>query len=258
MRDESENQFNPHDILDMALWPITYKSMRYLTFLLLLTLTSQLLGQELKKGLLMPNPDGSFKTCCIYVPPTGLSAYDKPNGNKVTSINLGSQDHNKEVYEAFIQKNGESIKFDYSNFHMVGYEIMAMVYVDKSDGYVKTNNGYWLQIEELESKGLVLTNWMDYLVNKEDVLGWYANDPGLNLRSEPSVDSNVILTLKGDLFEITPTKEVKGLWCKVKVTQYREHPCVGEGSLIIRTYTGWVKLLDNNQTPNVWNYGKGC
>jgi len=208
-------------------------------------------GQELTKGLIMPNPTGSLKLCCLYIPTSGLAAYDQPNGRQIAKIS-------GEGYEAFIEKNEELTEFGYSNFHMVGYEVMAMVYTDNRNGFVRINNGYWLNIDELESKGLVLTNWMDYLINKEDVLGWYANDPGLNLRTEPSVESNILIILKGDLFQITPTHETKGLWCKVKVTEFKKHPCSGDEDLIIRTLTGWIKLVSDEQTPNVWNYAKGC
>ncbi len=206
----------------------------------------------------MPNPDGSFESCCVYIPSSGIAAYDRPNGKQVAQLEQGTSDNNGEVYKAFIKNGQELSEFDYTNLHMVGYEVMAVVYVDKQSGFVKTNNGYWLNIQELRSKGLILTNWMDYLINKDDVLGWYANDPGLNLRAEPSVNSKVIATVIGDLWEITPTNEKKGLWCKVTVKEYREHPCSGEEDLVIRTLTGWIKLLSDEQTPNVWNYGKGC
>ncbi len=208
-------------------------------------------GQELTKGLIMPNPISSLKLCCLYIPTAGLAAYDQPNGRQIAKIS-------GEGYDAFIEKNEELTEFGYSNFHMVGYEVMAMVYTDNRNGFVRINNGYWLNIYELESKGLVLTNWMDYLINKEDGLGWYANDPGLNLRTEPSVESNILILLKGDLFQITPTHETKGLWCKVKVTEFKKHPCSGDEDLIIRTLTGWIKLVSDEQTPNVWNYAKGC
>lgn len=123
---------------------------------------------------------------------------------------------------------------------------------------VQAYNGYWLSVKELQSKGLMLTTWMDYLVKTKNVLGWYANDPGLNLRAEPTTNARILATLKGNLWEITPTNETEGLWCKVVVKQYRKHPCSGESDLVIQTLTGWVKLLSDEQTPNVWNYGKGC
>src|SRR5690606_40358846 len=64
--------------------------------------------------------------------------------------------------------------------------------------------------------------------NAGQVLGFYANDPGLNLRDSPSVNGKVLKKLKGDLFEITPTTQSKGLWVKVKVKKYKEHPCTSD------------------------------
>ena len=97
---------------------------------------------------------------------------------------------------------------------------------------------------------------MDYTIDKDTE--WYANDPGLNLRESPTTNSKILATLKGDLWGISTTKETKGNWCKVKVTHYREHPCSGNDNLVIETIIGWVKLISDEQMPNVWNYGKGC
>lgn len=206
----------------------------------------------------MPNPNGSFKSCCVYIPPSGLAAFDQPNGKQIAQIKPGNPDGNGEVYKAYI-KTGEQLKeFDHTHLYMVGYEVMAMVYTEKQDGFVKINNGYWLSIKELKSKGLILTTWMDYLTGEDVVLGWYANAPGLNLRTEASENSDTLAILEGDLWEITPTNETKGLWCKVTVKEYREHPCSGPDGFPTRTLTGWVKLLSDEQTPNVWNYSKGC
>lgn len=230
--------------------------MKHLLFTFTFLVVQLVNAQEIVNGVIMPTEE--FEGCCVYIPNSGLTVYEKANGPEIGRLVLGEQDNNREVYSAFLEVNGERIKFAYPNLHMVGYEVMAMVYVDNKGEFVKTNNGYWLKTEELRSKGLILTSWMDYLINKEDVLGWYANDPGLNLRTEPSVKSEILATLKGNLWEITPTKETSGLWCKVFVKEYRKHPCSGEEDLVIRTLEGWVKLLSDEQTPNVWNYGKGC
>lgn len=221
-------------------------------------LSSSVIAQEMTKGLIMPDPDGAFKSCCVYIPTSGLVAYDKPNGRQIAKLEPGDPDNSGVVYKAFIKSDRDLTEFDYANLYMVGYEVMAIVYVDKQGEFVKTSNGLWLGVGELKSKGLILKNWMDYLVNTKDVLGWYANDPGLNLRAEPTTNAKILATMKGDLWEITPTKETKGLWCKVSVKEYRKHPCSGESDLVIQTLTGWVKLLSDEQTPNVWAYGKGC
>ena len=45
------------------------------------------------------------------------------------------------------------------------------------------------------------------------------NEPGLRLRKEPSSKSDVIGSVRGDLFEIKLTTETSGQWCKVKITK---------------------------------------
>ncbi len=206
----------------------------------------------------MPNPDRSFESCCIYIPATGLVAYNQPNGKQIARLELGPSDSNGEVYKALVKTESQYQELSTSSLYMVGYEVMALVYVDTQEGFVKTGDGYWIKVEELESKGLAVTSWMSYLLNKGDVLGWYAKHPGLNLRAAPTTDSNILVTLTGDLWAITLTKETEGYWCKVEAKEYRKHPCSGEDDLVIRTLTGWIKVLSEEQTPNIWNYGKGC
>jgi hypothetical protein len=66
--------------------------------------------------------------------------------------------------------------------------------------------------------------------------------------------------LKGDLLEIKLTQETKGLWCKVIVTKYSDHPCTSKGNfdeIKLETFTGWIELLSDDQTPNV-SYYKSC
>ena len=133
---------------------------------------------------------------------------------------------------------------------------MAMVFKNAEPNYVQLQNGFWLSVEELNSKNLKLTSWMQYLIEKDTE--WYANEPGLNLRTGPSTNFEITATLNGDLWGISPTNETNGDWCKVTVIHYREHPCSGGDNLVIETLTGWIKLISDEQTPNVWNYGKGC
>ncbi len=229
--------------------------MKNLPLIVLFIISSNaIFSQEFKAGLIMPNED--FKLCCVYIPNSGLKIYDKPNGKIQGQINLGKADNNDEFYTAIIEKNGVERELEYQNLEMVGYEIMALVFIDLKSDFVKLNDGYWISSEELKSKNLRLISWMDYAIDKDTE--WYANKPGLNLRKGPSTDFEKITTLKGDLFGIKLTTEKKGKWSKVKVTKYRKHPCSGENNLIIKTYSGWIKLISEEETLNVWNYGKGC
>ncbi len=110
--------------------------------------------------------------------------------------------------------------------------------------------------------GYKATNWQDFLIeNKDKFLGYYANKPGLNLRSEPLKSAKVLKTLRGDLFEIKLQKEAQGNWNKVKVIKYQEHPCKGNltnEKNIEYILEGWIKTIDDSGTPNVWYYARGC
>ena len=213
-----------------------------------------LTAQDITNGLVMP--DDGFNVCCYFIPISGLKIYEQPNEHAVGELSLGTPDNNDEIYSASIEINNEKKSFGYPNFQMVGYEVMAMIFKDGQSNFVQLQNGYWLDIDELTSKKLNLTSWMEYIIEKDTE--WYANNPGLYLREKPSTKSKILATLKGDLWGISTTDETKGNWCKVTVTNYRKHPCSGEDNLIISTYAGWVKLISDEQTPNVWNYGKGC
>lgn len=211
-------------------------------------------SQEPEAGLIMPNK--KFRLCCVYIPSSGLKIYDKPNGKVQGQIRLGKADNNNEFYKAIIEKNGLKKELKHSNLEMVGYEIMALIFLESKSGFVKLNNGYWVNSEELKSKNLRLISWMDYAIEKNTE--WYADDLGLNLRKGPSTNFKKIITLKGNLFGIKLTKEKKGKWNKVKVTKYRKHPCSGKEDIIIKKYTGWIKVISEEKTLNIWNYAKGC
>ncbi len=224
--------------------------------LLSLTLLAAQLGnaQDIVKGVIMPTED--FEGCCVYIPNSGLTVYGNAHGPEIGRLVLGEPDNNNEVYSAFLEINGERTEFGYPNLHMVGYEVMAMIYTATRSNFFQIENGYWLNVEEVLEKNLTLKPWMNYIIEKDTE--WYANSPGLNLRIGPSTNFEKIATLNGDLWGISPTNETNGNWCKVTVTHYREHPCSGNDNLVIETLTGWIKLISDQQTPNVWNYGKGC
>ena len=231
------------------LWP---------TLFLILFLCYSSIAQQLTRGLLMPGEGGKMVSCCLLLPKEPLSVYGEPGGKKIGELVPEFNELDKAIYQASFIVGEQTEKVEWKDQQMVGYETMAMVYLDHQNGFLQLTSGHWLAESEVSEKGLVVTTWMDYVVNAEDVLGWYANDPGLNLRSEPSVSGEKIVTLSGDLWEIEPTGEVQGLWCKVTAKLYEVHPCDGGEAKVLRTLTGWVKILSDEQTLNVWEYTKGC
>ncbi|MHA7100512.1 hypothetical protein [Roseivirga pacifica] len=226
------------------------------TTFLLLFCSSNLFSQEIKKGLILPKNEETFKPCCIYIPSDGISVYDQ-DMNSIGRLMHGELS-NSESYEAFFL-NSEGIKQSLNpRLFMIGYEVMALTYSDINDKLVKIENIGWLKLEELESSELIAIDWLNYLQTKRDVLGYYANEPGFDLRTAPNINSEKIVTAKGDLYQITPLANNSGKWCKVKVTKYKKHPCSGEQDLIEHEYLGWMKIISDNDTPNLWSYGKGC
>ena len=220
-------------------------------------------SQNTEVGLIFSNSSNEFSTCCTYVPDNGFALYDRPRGEIVGRIEKGELDQNDEAYKLYMVKpQGGKEEIAYRDLKMVGYEIFALSFSDKRSGFVKVLDQYWIDEQEIRSSSLEAINYREFLIRQTDLgLSYYANPPGLNLREGPSTKYEIIKTLKGDIFQISPTKACEGLWCEVKVIEYKAHPCVtaqGEDENIMNRYEGWVKLLDDDGTPNVWYYAKGC
>lgn len=217
------------------------------------------MGQTYTKGLILPDND-SDSNCCILSPMSGLDLYDQPGGKKVASLKRTSDE-----YSIYLLKNGKETKIELESLKEIGYEIFAIKFIDKVDGFVKVLDefgGYWLSINEMKKKDFDAVSWMDFLIRYTDkVLGYYAEDPGLRLRATPGIDGEVTGSVKGDLFEIKLSRKTNGSWNLVTVTKYREHPCGAsfseEENLEYKT-EGWMKVVDDDGEPNIWFYTRGC
>jgi len=217
------------------------------------------LDSTISKGIVLPANSNSWTNCCIYIPKNGLTIYSSPKGVAIGKLVPIQSSDNKEYYEARIKiANGISETFGLENFEMVGYEIFALKFLDNQSGYIQLENELWIKVSELYNNNLNPNSWLEYVVNKKDVLGWYANDPGISLRKEPNNNSKEIKRLKSDLVEITLTKNIKGHWVKVLVTEYDFHPCNDSQSKSINTFNGWIKVISEIGTLNIWHYVNGC
>lgn len=245
--------------------------MKSVFFALFLSLSSITFSQTHQNGLIIPRNfhlDTFDNYCCVFAPTYGFSLYDAPNGNKIGKV-VQKQNANLVLTESYVIALSNGVSNIYKNFNQglteVGYELFAMSFFKAKNGFVKVFNkksSYWLKVSEIEKAGYKATNWQDFLVeNNNKLLGYYANKPGLNLRSEPTRDAKVLKILRGDLFEIQLQKEAQGNWNKVKVIKYQEHPCKGNLSKeenIEYILEGWIKTIDDSGTPNVWYYARGC
>ena len=225
-----------------------------LSIIILLSLTCH--AQSITTGVILPENESTFGSCCAYVPVSGINIYNNPKGKVIGKIErIGNTE------KVNLQLNGQSRPLNDQYLEEVEGDIKALKYIDQKSDFIKIRSSYWISISELNEKGLRIVTTMQYLIEKSpDVLGYYATGSGLNLRKSPSTASAVITTLKADLLEIKLTKETNGLWCKVIVTKYSDHPCTSKGNfdeIKLKTFTGWIKLLSDDQTPNV-TYYKGC
>jgi hypothetical protein len=221
-----------------------------------------------KRGIIVPKVDSlkySEKYCCILLPEQGFSVYDSPKGKIMGTVKrLGNIKEDDQVpYRIYLVTENKKVKIDH--YREIGYEIFAINYTDSAKGFVKvldSSKNYWLSVAEIEKHGFKTINWRDQMIAQStDALGYYANDPGLRLRKEPNSESEIIGSVRGDLFEIKLTKNISGQWCKVKVKKYKEHPCsteLEETENIESQTEGWLKIIDDNGEPNLWNYTKGC
>lgn len=239
--------------------------------IILLIVTKISFGQDFKTGLLIPDLKivDESEICCIYIPKDGFNVYSSPNGEiigKLSRLNNSLEDE-QELYKLyFIEKNTKKQELlNLSDFQEIGYEIWALKYIDSKNNFIKVelkNQNFWINKDEILRKGFKVVNWQTFLLeNADNLLGYYANDKGLNLREEPNDNSKIIATVKGDLFEIKPTPENVNIWTKVKIRKYKKHPCLSdldETELIEYELEGWLKLVDENGFPNVWYYARGC
>ncbi|MEO9075800.1 MAG: hypothetical protein ABI263_00745 [Gelidibacter sp.] len=226
-------------------------------------------GQNLQNGLILPKQNADQQNCCIYAPKVGFAIYDQPNGKVIGQItsnvekNVGDQASYRIYFVDYRTQTEEEIGLQH--LKEIGYEIWAFTYVEIRNGFVKFQNGsqdLWLKESAIEKAGFELVAWQTFIAERaENLLGFYAHAPGLNLREQPHAASRKIKTLKGETHQISPTNQHSGLWTKVKVTISKEHPCVtdlSEEENFIEELEGWIKIMDDNGIPNVWYYSRGC
>ncbi|MEE9406955.1 MAG: SH3 domain-containing protein [Polaribacter sp.] len=234
------------------------------------TIANVLLNKRklLKSGIIITAIDSlkyAKKNCCILSPKDGFTAYSAPNGKEIGKVKrIGNKETNNQfAYEIYFVSENQKIKLtDYSE---IGYEIFAFNFTDSVNGFVKLKNQHlniWFRLNEINHLGFKAVTWMDYMVlNSEKVLGYYAKKPGLRIRTKPNTTGKIIGSVKGELFEIKLTKNISGQWAKVMVTKYKEHPCnteLDEKANIEYKSEGWMKVIADNGTPNLWSYSRGC
>lgn len=227
-------------------------------------------SQFLQNGLILPaKKENKDELCCILSPQEGFTIYDNPNGNVIgiltRSVKQNSGDQTP--YRIFFVdiKNKSEKEIELSNFQEIGYEVWALKYFERKNGFLRIinkSNNYWLNESEIIKKKFSITEWQDFLINNSDIFfNFYANEPGLDLLDKPSNEGKILKKLGGVLDEIHLTKEKNGKWSKVNVIKRKEEPCISDlddEENIEYKIEGWIKIVNENGLPNVWFFTRGC
>ena len=145
----------------------------------------------------------------------------------------------------------------------VGYESGAIIVFEEKDGYVQvlphsTGQSAWMKTEELAQHGFSFLSWIDFLKGKSNGGLFPRDSMAINLRDGSGANHAKTTTLRGELIDITPTGQKKGLWLEVDVVRYDVHFCTDGQGHIAERWKGWLKAVDDQGYPNLWYHTRGC
>lgn len=183
---------------------------------------------------------------------TQINAYNK-NQKKIGIIEKG------EGYTVvFIDKNStkSSVKSTMIGYDGIGIEIFE---INERQGKIfleDLNIYYWVNLEDFEPHELMYYSWVEFF-NKFDI-SLFAVDTIL-LKEEPDENSKTIVKINDLRYTLSMTGKQKGIWSEVKIQKYFDQKGIfGNFPKPTNEYKGWIKILDNKGSPNVWFYAKGC
>lgn len=207
-------------------------------------------------GILVPATD-RIPSETMNFPDGSVPLLDSPNAVEVGELSKKSD-------WSLTANTSETGEFEVQGrppFVEVTYEGQCLIFHQRFDNHVSVwlredDPQYYIPIQALENIGLYPMTWMEFLLFESNDF-FPRPEGGLNLRDAPKVTGKKVVTMKGDLYCIRPTGKTEGQWLEAKVLQWKEHPCSGE-EVVLNTYTGWFKAIDDTGHPNIWFYTRGC
>ncbi len=239
--------------------------MKFQFLIPLLCLPCLLHAQNQQFGIIYPIASEEASYCCTYFPnDQALDLYDAPNGRKLGVV--ARKDVDDAGYEdqytlVFIDGAGDSTQLDmWQDLKEVGYEAYALTYTAHQDGFVKvlpSLGDRWIKVIDLQQVNFRQLPFQSFMTEKSgEVLGFYP-EAALNLRKSPSPTAEKIETMSFQ-HEISLTGKHEGPWSHVKVIKLKEGRCEGNEDVEEYELEGWIKVLDDSGTLNIWFYTRGC
>lgn len=132
----------------------------------------------------------------------------------------------------------------------------------QQDGFVRIlSDEYqgWISLDEIESKGFMLTYWMDFYGEEKGNM-IHPREKVAAIRISPYADAPVIETADELYSEITTLGICEGLFCKVQVIQFKNpyDPSKSKEENILKKYKGWLQIIDEEGQPLVAHNSHGA
>lgn len=210
-------------------------------------------------GVILPQPCNAQNAYGFTFPRESITTYNQPNGKAVGKI--ASKMQNELSYMECIEYNNV-VPFPEKAWQEVDYEQSAVVVYAVNGEWlaVQTTSDpvsyRWIKTTDLELQGYRYQLWKDFLLQRTHSF-YPMPDNGLNLRDGAGTEFNVVTKLTNGDHLLHFTGKSKGAWMEVKAELWPLHPCEG-GEKASKTYTGWIKALDDKGFPNVWFDTRGC
>jgi len=168
------------------------------------------------------------------------------------------------LFTSIIDENGNKKRpeIEHSSFVWTGYKSFCFQYSEAKDGYLKiklNKEYYWLNQNEIEQYNFKPILWLDYLTNIHS--NTLTANINLNLRAYPSVQASRIKLLEINRYGekmhyMKMTGKTKGAWAEVEVNLYKDF--CGNSKEVPQTLIGWIKVIDNDGSPNIFNVPSPC
>jgi hypothetical protein len=198
--------------------------------------------------------------------------YRQPGGKVIGEVSFNPQTHdtNYRSPQILIKVNGENIvnfTRDKMGSGWVYEDIYYLKYYGEQDGYVRIlastlNQPVFIKLKN--DNTIKTITWIEDLVERGG--GSYIHGyGGHDLKIGPSNLSSTLVKLSEQRHKITKfTGKINGAWAEANVVEVRDglDACYSEEDLKAfqtgKTWTGWIKLVDDNGQPNNIQHAGGC
>lgn len=194
-----------------------------------------------------------------------LEVYTSPGGFRLGVMYPDTRmNRYYQVSFSYDSAKGAPIMTDPNDSREINYEGKCFKYYDSVSGYVEVlrhtlgaQGSGWVKVSEMEAIQLKPMLWADFILSRHPLTTFFNwSGIGLNLRSEPSVNSELLETIEPGPNRILLTGERSGKWFQVKVSD--QGLGIAPDTSKFNWTAGWIKAINDRGMPNIWFATRGC